>query len=389
MVTMQTIKTKCKLLLICISLTLFTKGYSQYTFTPYPPPPEFTFDDLWHFTITGPVVTDYTQFYVAMRIFNDQGTLLLKSNTDIFALPNAVLYVDKTDLSAIDPFTTLYYDNTYQSVVANGDFFPAGTYNIVYTLLGRPADGEFTELAEANITAVVNLFMPPILIYPEDMDTIDTPYPLLTWLPAYQASAGQSIFYNLRLVEMFSGQTSASAIAANPAYFEQYDLPITAIPYPASANPIELDHTYAWQVAATIAGVPVAYSQIWQFTYAIPTPVFPEEVDHKQYYSFFEKLDGAVVPVEENSVRMRVEENYNNFENYLSFNIYNDQNQLVASSSNLSIQVINGVRFVEIPLCGGSLQLDQDQIYLIEIFNVKHEKKFLRIQNKFDTNNCQ
>ncbi len=389
MVTLRSIKRAFQLLLISICLTVGTKGFGQYTLTPYPPPPEFTFDDLWHFTITGPLVTDNTEYYIAMRIFNDQGTLLVKSNTDIFGISNGLLYVDKTDLSTIDPFSTLYYDNLYQPIIANGDFFPAGTYNVVYTLLGRPNDGEFTELTEANITAIVNVFMPPILIYPEDMDTIDTPFPLLTWLPAYQASAGQTILYNLRLVEMFSGQTSASALAANPTYFEQYDLPITAIPYPANANPIELDHTYSWQVAATIGGIPVAYSQIWQFTYAIPVPVFDSVVDNRQYYTFFEQLDGAVVPVNENSVRMRIEESYFNYEDYLSFNIYDAQNQIVESSNNLSIQLLNGVRYVEISLCGGGVQLEQNQTYLIEIYNIKHQKRFLRINNLFDTNNCQ
>lgn len=369
--------------------SLSTKGTAQFTLTPYPPPPEFTFDDLWHFTITGPSPTLYTQYYVAMRIFNDQGTLLVKSNTDIFAISNGLFYVDKTDLSAIDPFNTIYYDNLLQPIIANGDFFPAGTYNVVYTLLGRPNDGEFTELAEGNITAIVNLFMPPILIYPEDMDTIDTPYPLLTWLPAYQASAGQTILYNLRLVEMFSGQTSATAILSNPAYFEQYDLPITAIPYPPNANPIELNHTYAWQVAATIGGIPVAYSQIWQFTYAIPTPIFNEIVEHKQYYAFFERIEGSLVVTNESAIRMRVEENYYNQNEYLSFKIYNEQNQVVHNSNDLSIQIINGIRFVEIPLCGSAIQLETNKIYLIEVSDAKGIKRYLRIKNLFNTNNCQ
>jgi hypothetical protein len=50
--------------------------------------------------------------------------------------------------------------------------------------------------------------------------------------------------------------------------------------------------------------------------------------------------------------------------------------------------LVNGVRFVEIPLCG-SVQLEKNKVYLLEIYNVKNQSKFLRINNLFDTNNCQ
>jgi len=387
---MQKIKQKLFIVLCGIILAIPAKANAQYTLTPFGPPPEFTFQDLWHFTITGPVSSTNVEYYVALRIFNEQGSLLVKSNSDIFQIHNGVMYVNKMDLSQVDPFTTLYYSNLLQQVISNGDFFPAGTYNIVYNLMGRPLDGEFTELTEANLQAVVNVFMPPVLIHPEDGDTIDTPYPLLTWLPAYQASAGQTILYHIRLVEMFSGQTPTSALAANPTYFEQYDLPITAINYPPGANPIELDHTYAWTVAATIGGVPVAYAQQWQFTYALPKAIYPLIIDNKQYYTFFDQLSGSVVNIDQNSLRMRVEENYFNKEGYLSFKIWGNKKELVASSDELSIQLINGLRFIEIPFCGpDKIKLEDDKVYLVEISNIKSQKKYLRIRYKFDTNKCE
>jgi hypothetical protein len=60
----------------------------------------------------------------------------------------------------------------------------------------------------------------------------------------------------------------------------------------------------------------------------------------------------------------------------------------VAGSDELHIQLVNGIRFVEISLCDG-VKLKQDEIYLVEIRNAKGMKKYLRIKNQFNTNNCR
>jgi len=390
MVTKQIRKiTRIAALCLCLLATASGKAAAQFSITAYPPPYDFTFNDLWHFTATGAPNSNFTQFYVAMRVFDGQNGLLLKSNSGTFGLPAGPLYVNKANLGSIGPFATLYYNSMYEQVVNGGDFFPAGTYNVVLSLLGRPTDGEFSELSDASYSVTIQMFMPPLLIHPEDEDTIDTPFPVLTWLPAYQASSGQQIRYHLYLTEVFDGQTAQQSITANPVYFEQYEIPVTALVYPPGAGSIQLDHTYAWQVAATINGVPVGYSQIWKFTYAIPEPVYIEVPDHRQYYTFFEKLDGAVVPVNENSIRIRIEEAYYNPGEQLSFGIYDKENKRVAGSDQLSIQLANGIRFAEIPLCGEGADLKRNETYLVEISNVKGIKKYLRINNLFDTNNCR
>lgn len=383
---------KYKLILLSTVICLLFSGNlqlrGQFTITSYPPPSDFTFDDLWHFNITGLTGSNYTQFYVALRVFDASNTLLVKSNSSYFDLQSGGLYINKANMSAISPFTTLFYDNTYQTIVGNGDFFPAGIYNVTVTLLGRPTDGEFSELAEDNFTVEVQMFMPPLLIFPEDKDTIDYPNPVLTWLPAFQASYGQQILYDLRLVEMYSGQTSQQAITANPVFFEQFNLPVTALPYPPGSSALQLDHTYAWQVTATINGVPVGYSQIWQFTYAIPEPDTNVVSVNRQYYTLFDDKTGPAVKIVDNHIPLKVEESYLNEDTYLKFRIYNQQNELVASSDNLNIQVLHGVKYIKISICSNPFILQLHKVYLIETINSKGLPKYIRIKNEFDPINC-
>lgn len=373
---------------LCLSLALPFAGKAQFSITAYPPPSDFTFEDLWHFTASGPGSSNFTEFYVALRIFDESGNLLLKSNSSPFALNNGTLYINKTLLSSISPLTTIYYETLYQNVVSNGDFFPPGTYNIFLTLNGRPTDGEYSELAEDNYTAVVQIFLPPLLVYPEDMDTIDIPNPVLTWLPAYQAANGQQILYDLRLVEMFPWQTSQQAISANPVYMEQLNLNMTALPYPVGGNNLQLNHTYAWQVTATINGAPVGYSQIWQFTYALPEPDTTDSIYNRQFYSLFANQDGAIVPIRTPFVPLRVEEIYIKHDHQLAFAIYNESGEIIASSQDIAIQVIHGTYFIEVPICGNPINLEMNKPYMIETSNSKNQKRYIRILNQFDPINC-
>lgn len=381
------------ILLLCLVAGLFSvtrvRVNGQFSITAYPPPPEFTFDDLWHFTASGPTSTNFTDYYVALRIFDDKGAVLLKSNSAVFPMTSGTLYIDKTNMQGISPFTTLYYASLYQQVVNNGEFFPVGSYHIFFSLMGRPTDGEYSELAEASYTVAVELFMPPILIYPEDEDTIDNPYPVLTWLPAFQAANGQEFLYTLRLVELYTGQTSQQAITANPAYMEQENLPMTALPYPPGGNNLQLNHTYVWQVTATMNGAPAGYSQIWRFTYALPTPVFDSLVRREQFYTLFAEKDGAVVPIKEDHVPVKIEEVYLNADEQLSFRIYNSRNEIIATSNNVTIEITHGIRFAKIPICGNPIHLEYNQVYLIETINAKGQSKFLRIRNQFDPINCE
>jgi hypothetical protein len=379
---------KNKTLLLCCMLMLNIQVmFSQHSITAYPPPTDFRFEDLWHFTATS-TSSNYVEFYVSLRVFDESNNLLIKSNSSTFSLSSGSLYINPMSLNTISPLNTLYYNNFYAGVVGAGDFFPSGTYNIVFNLLGKPLDGEFDELAESSYQAIVDLFIPPLLVYPEDFDTIDIPNPTLTWLPAFQSNSTATILYDLKLVEMYAGQTSAQAIAANPVHLSQTGLPLTALPYPVGGSALELNHTYSWQVVATVNGNPIGYSQIWQFTYAIDSIPEDTTIYHRQFYSLFDNNFASPAIINTDVIPMKVEERYFNADQYLKFKIYDMNNALIGSSDNLSIQLMNGVHFIQISLCN-TFSFQENSEYTVEIINSKEEKLYLKFINKFNNSHCE
>jgi hypothetical protein len=176
---------------------------AQFTITAIQPPSNFVYEDLWHLNVTGPATSNYDDFIISLRIYDENGVLDVKSNSSAFAFSYLPLYVNKTNLGPLPQFTTLYYNSTQlENIIQAGGYFPPGVYNIQFILLGRPTDGEYSELADYTYQQFVEALWPPTLLTPYDEDTIDTPYPLLTWTPAYFASGGQQILYTLNMVEL-------------------------------------------------------------------------------------------------------------------------------------------------------------------------------------------
>ena len=244
---------------------------AQYSITPVPPPPSFTFNDLWHFSVSKPGAGGQDLFYVSLRIYGSTHTLLVKSNSATFTLSAGTRYFNLTQLADLQPFSTSYYDAPLlQQAIATGGLFPPGTYQLVYTLYGKQADGAFEPLFENTTEAVVEALWPPMLLSPPDGDTLPTPTPLLTWTPAFSSGYVGPVNYRLNLVELFSGQNAYQAIQSNPLYFSQSNLPVTMLAYPAAAQVLDTGKVYAWQVHADAGGTSLGSSEIWTFRLAVP-----------------------------------------------------------------------------------------------------------------------
>src|SRR5688572_13476931 len=151
----------------------------QYSIIAYPPPVNFTHMDIWHFSITGILDTTMVEYYVSVRVFNGSNALVVKSQSAFFQLQTPSLYVAPTNLGPLQPLTISYtIDAFYANLVNTGGLFPSGNYLIDYTLYGRPTDGQFSELANNSLIASVENLMPPMLINPENEDTICEQYPI-------------------------------------------------------------------------------------------------------------------------------------------------------------------------------------------------------------------
>jgi len=242
---------------------------AQYLITAISPPPQFTHDDLWNLTITRTNTGDnYTQFYIALRIFNNSGQPEVKTNSATLPLSNAVTVINTGNIADVKPFTINYYNATVlQQVVASGGLFPPGVWNIDFTLYGRPDDGEFTELASYSYPLTVDAMWPPMLLSPEDGDTVQTPNPILTWTPAFSTYLPGNVTYNLRVVPIFTGQTKQQAISSNFPAYQESGIPMPLQIYPNTAQPLDSNTSYAWQAEGFSGSSSLGQSEVWEFCY--------------------------------------------------------------------------------------------------------------------------
>jgi len=372
------------LALLCLLVTYFS-GKAQYSITPIAPPPTFTFNDLWHFTVVRGTSDAYTQFYVSMRIFEGPNHQLnVKSNSVTLTLAVGSQYYNGGNISLLQPFTTSYYNATLlQQAISMGGQFPPGSYTVTYTLYGKAADGEFTPLAEESIEAVIDLMWPPILLWPEDNDTIADPYPPLSWTPAFSSSYTGQITYTLNMVELLTGQSAKQAIVSNPSFFTTANLVNTFYPYGASAPALVNGKTYVWQVMATL-GSASAMSQVWQFTYATTQLafVFPGNL----YTPVTKTLDGGYHLAKNKMLKIKYVEEYELPNNsYLLYNIYDKHGKKIRSSlppmNSPSATVKKGENYITLSLGTSGLNLSSvDDYYVLEVMNHKNEKWYLRFK---------
>jgi len=371
---------------LLLLLTCSLGSSAQYGISPIPPPPNFTFNDLWHFTVTRSGADAYTQFYVALRIHDGKNMLKVKTNSTTFALDVGSRYYNLANINLLQPFGTGYYDaGILQEIISGGGQFPPGSYNITYTLYGKAKDGEFTPLAEEALQTTVEVMWPPILLWPEDKAVLADHYPVLTWTPAFSSSFTGTILYDLKLVELSKGQSAEQAILSNPRFFDVSKLGTTSYPYTSEAPALKDKTTYAWQVKANLGGI-WAPSQVWQFTFSQDDPL-PTGPPSQYYTPVLEKLDGGFAMAVNYELKLKYTEEYelpSSGNNYLIYNIYDQNGIKIRTSlppmSSPSATIKKGDNYISLALGNPGLNLTAGQFYIIEVMNHKNEKWYLRFQ---------
>lgn len=370
-----------KLWLLMLALVFAIPARAQYTLTPTSPPPNFVFNDLWQFTVARGINDNYVQFYVGLRVMNASNELRVKSNTAMFALPVGVTYFNTGNLSVLQPFTTSYYNGTLlQQVVASGGTFPPGVYNVAYTLYGKAKDGEFATLADETIQTEVETMWPPMLLTPEDEEIITTPYPLLTWTPAFSSTASQGIVYDLNLVLMLPGQNAVQAAKSNPGLFTQKDLPATMLSYPSTAEALKPGSKYAWFVSAKSGKESLGQSQIWSFEMGQGgQPQMPDD----PYVELFTVPAPFVYVAVFGKLKIKYVEEYvlAGPDDHLQFRIYDWMGKVVYQHSDLGtpISIKKGHNYIQINVASLAVSgVGGTGPYLLEVYNHKNEKQYVR-----------
>jgi len=364
------------MLLVCLH------AKAQYNLMPVAPPPNFSFHDLWHFNILHSDSAAHVQCYVSLRIFDGSDVLQVKSNSSTIYIGPGSNYYNLGNISLLQPFTTSYYGaSLLQQTISSGGIFPPGTYHVAYTLYGKFADGDFMPLAEDASEVTVEAMWPPMLLSPPDGDTIDTPYPLLSWTPAFSSSYIGQITYTLNLVELFSGQNAYQAILANPPHFSQNNIPMTMLPYPAAAQMLDTSKTYAWQIHADAQGNAMGASEVWTFTYADPktTAEIPDSV-LALYYDVEPEYPSTFVITPQKKIHFKFENGYHrDADTLLSFALYKEgrENPILTTSTCHACIVVTKNIYHSIDM--EDFQDFTPGFYLLKIYDSENRAKYLRI----------
>lgn len=136
-----------------------------------------------------------------------------------------------------------------------------------------------------------------------DYDTIVETEPNLIWQVDIQGLVADPR-YSQRLVvcELFENQLKGDAIVLNPALVTQDDYQNTMYTYNSSTSPLEMGHTYVWQVIVLFNGMPVDQSETYQFTlYEPPLPL-------PKFYPVVFKNDGQTYQQEEGRIGLVTDE---------------------------------------------------------------------------------
>ncbi|NOX19060.1 MAG: hypothetical protein GXO87_12370, partial [Chlorobi bacterium] len=173
------------------------------------------------------------------------------------------------------------WDQSIESIIIRTGRFPEGRYTICIGAY----DSEDNLLTKSCAEFKIAYIDPPYLISPLDGDTTFTQYPNFIWSPIVDIYSNQRIFYAIRISEKKKNQTNERAIADNIPYF-QGKTELTTLSYPPTAQELEKNKTYVWQIKALDENdYPIASnngnSPVWAFTYGEQTVSLPMTMNVK------------------------------------------------------------------------------------------------------------
>lgn len=163
----------------------------------------------------------------------------------------------------LDPFETVYEDESLRRFALRTNGLPAGDYEICITAY---LSSDSTEIGSNCYSFSADYFTPPILIAPDNNDTVCEPYPFFSWLPPVPNNS-QNFTYTLTIYELQNVQTVLSAVQTNPAFYERKGITTTIAQYGINARNLRPGYRYAWKVSAEVNNQTVASSEVWSFVY--------------------------------------------------------------------------------------------------------------------------
>jgi hypothetical protein len=266
---------KIKLFFLCVLLVLAGKITAQdpnwNSWITIPPNPSPYISD-WE---NNPNSITYTlQNYgdVDTEVFLDIGVVSEQHGEVFNGRSQPIIFnsgPEIREISSLDiiDWGSISWNSNIESQVVRTGRFPEGDYFACIIAISH----ENNFLTESCINFTISYPEAPYLIAPLDEDKINFPQPTFQWTPVLDYSTQGMINYNLKIVEMLTGQTAEQAILANPVHFE-FKTTSTTFPYLPGSQDFEDGKSYAWQIQVMDENdIPISNndgkSEIWSFQY--------------------------------------------------------------------------------------------------------------------------
>lgn len=194
------------------------------------------------------------------------GKLIARANSNRINIPQGGKRIIRNDIRKL---TDEWWDPEIKKILTRSPVLPEGQY-VACVYVYRWGTRQL--LTKCCISFQSMPMSPPRLISPKDGAKVSTKYPLFQWTPPQPALRG--ITYELKIVEVYKGQTKEEAIESNPAWLVKKGIRTTSFRYPSSERPFKQGSQYAWQIRADPGWLdpnlrPGLKSEVGSFIYSV------------------------------------------------------------------------------------------------------------------------
>jgi uncharacterized membrane protein YgcG len=192
-------------------------------------------------TIASPSATA-VEVRLAYQVTDTRGRILASGASDPLGIPPGAPTVLT---SIIDIAGASRRDQVLWDQMQRTGRIPEGTYRACVVMastnglvLGEDCDSFTIVYPDA-----------PQLIAPAPDENLTSQSPIFQWTPI-QVPPAYQVEYVLQVAEVLKNQTSEEALNSSIVHYQQPDLSLTNLQYPADAQPFEPGKRYAWRVVA-------------------------------------------------------------------------------------------------------------------------------------------
>lgn len=213
-------------------------------------------EQLWNLVIVNNT-RDFAEINIKLTLQDAlSGQVVMSANTGSLLLSKGVKVITNADMQ---PVTYNYFTADF-----SGNFLPMGAYLACYGIYYTRGEAE-ESLSDECIKFTIDPLSPPLLNTPFNQDTVQTSYPLFTWMPPTPVNMFSNLNYDVIIAEVPDGQSPSESIENNTPIYTTNNLTQPMVTYPPGFTKLETGKTYAWQVIAKNSFSYAAKTDVWTF----------------------------------------------------------------------------------------------------------------------------